>query len=296
MSENLLAKYAKSFNWAGFFLPSNEYNKSLIVYNYCRTLDDIVDGNEDLYFSLNNNPSGEYKGLTPKEILRLYKKYWQTKTDHEPVTTNMWKLFEKENISRKIVDDLFDGLETDLSEKIKIKTKKDLLIYCYRVAGTVGLMMAKVLKVADKKAFKGAVDLGIAMQLTNISRDVIEDGKRNREYIEPNFEEIKKNILLADKFYNSSFSSIAKIPFRFRFAILVARRIYRQIGRKILEKQTMEGYKKSGKIYVSNLGKIVQTFLSIYDFILLLLFNPIDNLNLEEHEIINEEINLDERI
>ena len=296
MSENLLAKYAKSFNWAGFFLPSNEYEKSLIVYNYCRTLDDIVDHDEDLYFNFYNNPSDAYRGLTPKEILGLYKTYWRTKNDFEPITKNMWKLFEKENIPRKIVEDLFDGLESDLSKKIKIKTKKNLLIYCYRVAGTVGLMMAKVLQVKDKRALIGAIDLGIAMQLTNISRDVVEDGKKNREYIEANFEEIKKTINLADQFYDSSFSSIKKIPFKFRFAILVARRIYRQIGRKIVKKKTMENYKKSGKIYVTNIGKIIQTILSIFDLIKLFFIKPEDHLRKEDHLLINEELNLNERI
>ncbi len=296
MSENLLVKYAKSFNWAGFFLPSKEYEKSLIVYNYCRTLDDIVDKNEELYLKFNNEPSGTYRGLTPKEILRLYKTYWRTKISFEPITKNMWELFEKENISKKIVEDLFDGLESDLPENVKIKNKKNLLIYCYRVAGTVGLMMAKILQVKDKGALLGAIDLGVAMQLTNISRDVVEDGERNREYIKLNFEEIKKTIYLADKFYDSSFSSIKKIPLRFRFSILVARRIYRKIGYKILKKKTLENYKKSGKIYVTNFGKIIQTILSIYDLISLLLTNPKDHLESKELEIISEEININERI
>jgi phytoene synthase len=110
MAENLLAKHAKSFNWAGFFLPSKEYEKSLIVYNFCRTLDDIADENRNFNIS--------------KEILRDKKTGWRTKTDFDPITTSMWKLFEKENISRKIVEDLFDGLESDLSEKVKIKKKK----------------------------------------------------------------------------------------------------------------------------------------------------------------------------
>ncbi len=296
MSENLLVKYAKSFNWAGFFLPSKEYEKSLIIYNYCRTLDDIVDKNEELYLKFYNEPSGTYRGLTPKEILRLYKTYWRTKNSFEPITKNMWELFEKENISKKIVEDLFDGLESDLPENVKIKNKKNLLIYCYRVAGTVGLMMAKILQVKDKGALLGAIDLGVAMQLTNISRDVVEDGERNREYIKLNFEEIKKTIYLADKFYDSSFSSIKKIPLRFRFSILVARRIYRKIGYKILKKKTLENYKKSGKIYVTNFGKIIQTILSIYDLISLLLTNPKDHLESKELEIISEEININERI
>ena len=296
MSENLLEKYAKSFNWAGFFLPREEYKKSLIVYNYCRTLDDIVDENKELYLKFYNDPSGQYNGLTSKEILRMYKTHWRNRTDFEPLTRDMWKLFEKENISKKIVEDLFDGLESDLSENIKIKTKKDLLTYCYRVAGTVGLMMAKVLKVKDKKALKGAIDLGIAMQLTNISRDVVEDGKRNREYIKPDFKEIEKTIYLAEKFYDSSFSSIRKIPLRFRFSILVARRIYRKIGHKILKKNTMENYKKSGKIYVTNFGKIIETILSIYDLINLSLINSKENFENKELEVINEEININERI
>ena len=81
MSKNLLAKYAKSFNWAGFFLPSKEYEKSLVVYNFCRTLDDIADEDQDLYLNFDNDPSDQYRGLTPKEILRLYRKEWRTKTD-----------------------------------------------------------------------------------------------------------------------------------------------------------------------------------------------------------------------
>ena len=70
----------------------------------------------------------------------------------------MWSIIESENISQKVVIDLFDGVETDLQEKVQITSKKDLLIYSYRVAGTVGLMMSKILKVKKKKeAFKGAI-------------------------------------------------------------------------------------------------------------------------------------------
>ena len=94
----------------------------------------------------------------------------------------MWDIMEEFNISQIIVNDLFDGAESDLKENIKINSKKDLLIYSYRVAGTVGLMMAKILNVENKEALKSAIDLGIAMQLTNISRDVIEDSKNGIGY------------------------------------------------------------------------------------------------------------------
>ena len=103
----------------------------------------------------------------------------------------MWELIYTSKISEKIVYDLFDGVESDLKKEVKINTKKELFIYSYRVAGTVGLMMAKILNVKNENSLKAAIDLGIAMQLTNISRDVVEDSKKNRKYIDSNFEAIK---------------------------------------------------------------------------------------------------------
>ena len=90
----------------------------------------------------------------------------------------MWDLMNERNISKKIVDDLFDGVSSDLKKEVIIKTEKELLIYSYRVAGTVGLMMAKIFGVKKKESLQRAIDLGIAMQLTNIARDVVEDEKK----------------------------------------------------------------------------------------------------------------------
>ena len=102
------------------------------------------------------------------------------------------RIIKNFDVSEKIVLDLFDGIESDLKEKIELKSKRELLVYSYRVAGTVGLMMAKILRVKSKTALKSAIDLGIAMQLTNISRDVIEDREKNREYIKHDISNIKK--------------------------------------------------------------------------------------------------------
>ena len=90
---------------------------------------------------------------------------------------------DERNISKKIVDDLFDGVNSDLKNEVRIETEKELLIYSYRVAGTVGLMMAKIFGVKKKESLQRAIDLGIAMQLTNIARDVVEDEKKNRVYL-----------------------------------------------------------------------------------------------------------------
>ena len=176
MKSNLLKKHAKSFYWASFFLSSNTLDKCSSLYNFCRTLDDIVDDDNNL--------------SVKKGIFSKFKKDFENKNLDNQIIKDMWSLIDNEGISYQIVIDLFDGVETDLEEKVVINSKKDLLVYSYRVAGTVGLMMSKIMKVKNKEALKGAIDLGIAMQLTNIARDVCEDKARNRQYIEHDFSSI----------------------------------------------------------------------------------------------------------
>ncbi len=204
------------------------------------------------------------------------------------------------NISKKIVNDLFDGVKSDLKQEVRIKTEKELLVYSYRVAGTVGLMMAKIFGVKKKESLQRAIDLGIAMQLTNISRDVVEDEKKNRIYLIKNSKDtmldIKNIISKADSFYDSSFIAIKDIPLNCRFSIVVARRVYRQIGKKILQKKDIDSYRKSGKIYVSNFGKIIQTTFSLLDLIMLFFIKPRKHEKENEYNLINEDIGLNERI
>ena len=282
LTKNYLAIYAKSFNWAGFFLPKKTYEKCSALYDFCRVVDNIADD--------------ENKIEIKKDNFIKFKKNFADKNYDDPVIKNMWGLINEFSISTKIVDDLFEGINSDIKENVKLNSKKELLIYSYRVAGTVGLMMAKILNVQKEQSLKSAIDLGIAMQLTNISRDVMEDKKNNRSYINESFEEIKNTIKLSEKFYENSFYSIKEIPLSFRFSILVARRVYRKIGYKILNKQNIENYKKSGKIYVSNIEKIIETFLSIFDLIKLSLISKNDDNINHDHNLINEEINLNERI
>ena len=282
MNKNYLRIYAKSFSWAGFFLPKKIYKKCSSLYDFCRTVDDIADQELKLDIKIKQ--------------FKEFKEKFVNKDFNNHIIKNMYKLIEDTGISKKIVYDLFDGVESDLKSEVKINSKKELLIYSYRVAGTVGLMMAKILNVKKQNALKAAINLGIAMQLTNIARDVVEDNIKNRTYIESNFESIKSTLILANSFYKSSFLSITDIPISCRFAILVARRVYRQIGNNILSKRNIENYNKSGKIYVSNIGKLLQTILSIFDFLTLLIRKQKEHDKESEHQIISEEINLNERI
>ena len=280
--QSYLSIYAKSFNWAGFFLPKQTYLKCSALYDFCRVADNIADSNE---------------AIELKKIKFLdFKNDFKNKKFDDPIIKNMWQLINEFNIPLKVVNDLLDGINSDIQQSIKLHKKKDLLLYSYRVAGTVGLMMAKILRVNKKDSLKSAIDLGIAMQLTNISRDVVEDLNFGRSYIDLNFEEIRSTIKLSESYYENSFYSIKEIPLAFRFAILVARRVYRKIGYKILKKQNLENYKKSGKIYVTKIEKIIETLCSVYDLIKLFLINKNDNDIEHNHSLIREEINLDERI
>ena len=282
METNLLKKHAKSFYWASFFLSNDVYNKCSSLYNFCRTLDDIVDNDNKL----------EVK----KEIFLKFKKDFMNKNLNNQIINDMWSIINSENISKKIVIDLFDGVETDLEEKVEINSKKDLLVYSYRVAGTVGLMMSKILKVNNRESLRGAIDLGIAMQLTNVARDVCEDNKRNRKYIQSDFSSIKETIYESEIFYQKSFKAISSISIRSRFSVIVARRIYKKIGDYILMQKNIENFNKAGKIYVPLFEKVVQTFLSIFDFVKLLFVKDLSYDHHSDHNILEQEINLNERI
>ena len=282
MKSNLLKKHAKSFYWASFFLSRNTLDKCSSLYNFCRTLDDIVDDNNNL--------------IVKKQIFSKFKKDFENKNLNNLIIRDMWSVIDSEHISKQIVIDLFDGVETDLDEKVVINSKKDLLVYSYRVAGTVGLMMSKILKVESKEALKGAIDLGIAMQLTNIARDVCEDKARNRQYVKHDFSSIRSIIDDSQAFYEKSFKSISKIPLKSRFSVIVARRIYKKIGDYIIQQKNIDNYNKAGKIYVPVFEKVIQTFLSVFDFIKLLFVKNLDYDNQVNHNILEQEINLNERI
>jgi phytoene synthase len=153
--------------------------------------------------------------------------------------------------------DLIAGVRSDL-EPVRIPDIDALLRYCYQVAGTVGLMMCKVLETDSRLAFKHAVDLGIAMQITNICRDVADDAAVDRRYLPTSMvgdvlptELLKpstalrskvvlcvKNLLeLAQTYYRSGEQGLSFLPIRARCSILIASRVYGSIGTKLKERE-----------------------------------------------------------
>ena len=111
MKNNLLKKHAKSFYWASFFLSKDTFKKCSSLYNFCRTLDDIADDNINL--------------KSKKENFFKFKKDFENKNLNNQIIKDMWSVIDSESISKQIIIDLFDGVETDLEEKVVINSKKD---------------------------------------------------------------------------------------------------------------------------------------------------------------------------
>ena len=174
------------------------------------------------------------------------------------------------------VKDLLKGLISDQGT-VLLLNENQLIQYSYKVAGTVGLMMAPILGISSKKAIPFAVDLGIAMQLTNISRDVLEDACMGRRYLpigwapeniaEADYktrqvvrDSIEEMLHLADTYYESGVRGICYLPRRSRFAVYLMAKIYRHIGILILDRN-IAWWK--GRVYVPMHKKIYLTLLAL---------------------------------
>ena len=261
-----LKSEGKSFYWASFFLPKEFRDNAGILYSICRYFDNIADNYKE-------DQSAKLKDSI-KTII---------KDNKNPVNI----FLKKNNISSLIFSDLIEGLIADQS-KTKIKNRDELIKYSYCVAGTVGLMMSKIIGVENKKALPCAIDLGIAMQLTNIARDVHEDAQMQRVYIPtewiPNIDlsilsgkqkikpdqekkisnAVHKLIELSEKFYINGFSGLKYIPLRTRLGIFIAANVYKGIGTKI--KKYGKKYLKK-RIYLNTFEKILITIKAIFIFI-----------------------------
>ena len=157
----------KSFYWARKFLPKQDINRAAELYSFCRFLDDIADNGQHPSLKILNDIRFNIK----KKIFSNLEKNYNIKYPNFFNST-----------SNKASVDLIDGLILD-QKSILFKDEEDLIGYSYHVAGTVGLMMCDALKCTNQNAKLFAIDLGIAMQMTNIARDVLEDAKMGRRYI-----------------------------------------------------------------------------------------------------------------
>ncbi len=233
-----LSANGKTFYWASFFLGKNKADLAALLYSGCRKLDDIADNNS------------RDKDAIRRTLSTIKLEILQTDTaDIHSASALFRHLIDVHGIDTSAVMNLIDGMIQDTS-LVQLTDQQALDRYCYRVAGTVGIMMCSVLRVKNIKALPFAIDLGIAMQLTNISRDVLEDAGAGRRYlpVEVDVESlagasvgsreqvarmIDVQLQRAEIFYESGIAGLTYLPRGSRVAIYLAATLYRAIGRQL---------------------------------------------------------------
>jgi phytoene synthase len=242
-ADRVLAAKGKSFYWARRLLGPKHASRATRLYRFCRYVDDLADEDQSAARSKRN-------------IAALREALVSGSTEDAVIRDGL-TLINDCQIDKRVVLDLIAGVWSD-TEIVRMADEAHLMQYCYQVAGTVGLMMCKVLNTDHPEAEPFAIDLGIAMQLTNICRDVQTDALVDRRYlpsalvnglapselIDPS-EEHKQLVQqavacllnLAEEYYQSGEKGLSYLPFRARLAILVAARLYREIGQKLRRQQ-----------------------------------------------------------
>ena len=239
-SEQSLAANGKSFHWARRFLGDRMGHEAARLYAFCRLLDDMADGDID------NGPA---------RLAVIREDLLAGRSGDDPAFTSFLPLMREKQFPPEVLVALIDGLLEDQAEEVALADEAALLRYAYRVAGTVGLLMCHVLDCHSPAARAHAIDLGIAMQLTNIARDVLEDANMGRRYIPGDWVggaspaeimaaaedpsspmaadvtvAVGRLLDLAEAFYESGASGYPFLPLRAHLSIAVAARVYRQIG------------------------------------------------------------------
>jgi len=270
-SREVMAKHARSFRWASWFLPSECRDDAAVVYAFCRLIDDIADETEDTNLA-----------RVELEVIRLELSGVQPA---RPLVAAFLEVASRTQMNLKYADELIEGVLSDLG-RVKFETDAQLLRYSYRVAGTVGLMMCPIIGVQEGTARAHAIDLGVAMQLTNICRDVLEDAQRQRIYLPverlnkagvdvtrllselgqgAQVSMVVRDVLqMAESYYRSAEDGMRFIPARTRFAILVASRLYRAIGLRLLLKGANP---MSGRTWIGTPGKLYWVVRALFTFV-----------------------------
>jgi len=250
LSHELIQKGSKSFAMAAKLLPRDVRHDAMLLYAWCRHCDDVID---DQILGFAKTTASEE---SPEERLgQLRDKTGRALAGDadEPVFIALARVTRKHGIPERHPMELLRGFEMDVTGRV-YRTLNDTLDYCYHVAGVVGVMMAMIMGVRERPTLNRASDLGIAFQLTNISRDVVEDAKIGRTYLPREWlEEAQipdadlsgsanrkavshvtcRLLREADVYYRSALFGMQRLPLGAAVGIGAARRVYRDIGRLV---------------------------------------------------------------
>ena len=243
-ADKSLSVYGKSFHLARIFQGQHMGMKAARLYQFCRVLDDMADGDIE---------------HGPKRLGRIRKDLLTAGTASDPLLSHFQPFLSKQKFSTKVIVALIDGLLSD-QKPVRIKSDAELLSYAYHVAGTVGILMCNVLDCDNEQALGHAIDLGIAMQLTNIARDVLEDAEMGRRYLPaswvgslapdqivalantpnddaalPVTNAVSRLLSLADDYYKSGIAGLSYFPCLATITIRVSAPVYRPIGAHVVQ-------------------------------------------------------------
>lgn len=262
----IMKNHGKTFFWATWFLEKTYSNRLYAIYAFCRRIDDLVDETKE--------------NSTRRKKLNEVIDAWDNKQYHEVISefSNISKNYLPRNI---IIKEFLKGQTSDLNHK-QPKNISELLIYCYQVAGIVGLMVCDSMGIKEKRLKYHAIDLGIAMQLTNICRDIREDAEKKRIYLPKNMvrgitinkitnptkeqckdiNKARKKLLdLADEYYQSGYCGIDYLPKKTARAIRVAAKLYQGIGVKMIRNKTSYSDERT---YLSKIEKTIISLKTIF--------------------------------
>jgi phytoene synthase len=242
-----IEKGSKSFAAAARLFEPDTRNYAYMLYAWCRHCDDVID-DQELGFA--RPEASREAALARLEVLREKTRDALAGGADEPVFIALQRVARDKGLSETNLFEHLDGFAMDVAGR-RYRTLDDTLSYCYHVAGVVGVMMANIMGVRDAATLDRACDLGIAFQLTNITRDVMEDASAGRVYLPADwlraagipdghvddpeyraavYEVAERLLVVADRFYISARHGIAYLPFRSAWAIALARYVYREIG------------------------------------------------------------------
>lgn len=250
-SKAIIEQGSKSFAAAAKLFDAETRANAFMLYAWCRHCDDQIDGQE-LGFG-QKSPAPEAQLTILNHLTRQTEDAMAGRETEDPVFAAFQRVYRDCSIPRRYPLELLQGFAMDVEQQ-EYLTLDDTLRYSYHVAGVVGAMMAAIMGVEGQSTIQRAVDLGIAFQLTNISRDVMEDAADGRVYLPRQWleeanapasaadfpgEELALSRVVArlldeaDRYYDSAVHGIAQLPFRCAWAIAAARKVYGQIGLQV---------------------------------------------------------------
>lgn len=271
-----IAVGSKSFATAARLFDPATRRSVLMLYAWCRYCDDVIDGQE---LGFNVAPVDSAQAELRLEMLKNQTlRAWEGGEMHEPAFAAFQEVALGHNIPLQLAYDHLDGFAMDV-RATHYETFDDTLQYCYRVAGVVGLMMARVMGVRDDAVLDRACDLGLAFQLTNIARDIVEDARVGRCYLpaqwlaeenippdaiampqmrQPLAGLARRLVAEAEPYYASARAGLAGLPLRSAWAIASAHGVYREIGMKVSAAGPRAWDKRQGTNGVEKVGLLLK--------------------------------------